>query len=392
MKYLFLLSIIGFIIVPCYAMEGVVKQCVEEPNCAQYITNNKIVVGHAKGCDIFDIKHNKHIVQISTFPCTVVAVHPDKTKIVFGGYDDRYRILGLYDTKSSHQKWVELEKEEKDLLCYDSIYFNTSDDTILYSLEAKKDPRRFIQKRDYTGKLTADSLQCDFLPRIAFSVKQQMLCVLQEYGDLVMYHGSCLLKELEKINTGPVVRSQLHDSCCISSEGHIAIQRCYDHVDTIVRTLENGSMVEQKGCLKKQENEKFFFTFFYPKDSIIVTMSEFICDNGDSDEHEYKMRYWDIKTGNVIDTMNCVVPYESIYDYSVGPKRKKISLVLADKYMEFPVSWKVRHQDGTKEKCLYFWWVLKNHIANVQLSFQDLFIPQDIMPLLFKALLKTFRR
>lgn len=385
----FMLNIIACITMACNAMEDESSLDRVQPECAQYITNKKIVVGHKKGCDIFNVKTNKKIIQISDLPCHAVAVHPDRTKIVFAGYNNQYKTIGLYNRKTGMQEWLKSKKNDAGNECVifaHSICFNQSNDTISYYLSDLLHGY-VVRKRNYAGELF-DILHDTAATHMALCAEQQALCVVKNDCSCVVYNSSDLSEGPKKIATELFINEEFSDHCCMSSEGNVAFLRLDGNVTTLVKSIQDGAVIESKGQLNKAENEMFHYVYFYSKDSIVVTISSFFDEDKTVRKREYKIRYWDIKTGKVIHTTDLSGLYSGLQDYSFSPNLKNMLLSFKTEWMKIPIPWQVVYQDKTKEFFPYSLFLLKEHISELKLGN----VPLDVIKLLSKALLKAFRR
>jgi len=384
---IFFLVIINCIVVTqSHAMEDdiytlkIVTQLTNKPYCAQYVTNNSIVVGHEKGCDILDIKDNRKIVNISSLPCYKLAVHPDQKKIAFAGHTT----IGLYNVKTEKQEW--LEQEEYHII---SMYFNTHDNTILLCLHNNVTEREhYIKKRDYLGTLCGDSVKITDVASSAFCAEQHMLCVLEDNGHVLsVYNSSHLALKPKQICTSQIVQitQPTYDRCYVSSEGHIAINKGDGNVYVINRDAHTGNYkTTVAGCLHKIVKEAISRVFFYPKSSIILTISKVL--------REYKMQYWDAETRDVMCTMEFPFPDECIHDFSFSPDRKEVMFNFSKQcIMTCSVPFEVRYKDKTKERFPYMLFLLKKYIDRHQ-AILGQEIPEDIRLLLAHTLLETFER
>lgn len=379
---LFLVLVSSIVAMQSYAMEddiytlAVVTQLTNKPFCAQYVTNNSIVVGHEKGCDILDIKNNKKIVNITSMPCYKLAVLPDQKKIAFAGHTT----IGLYNAKTEKQEWLEQEEHY-----INSIHFNTHDNTILLCLHNKTiEHEHYIKKRDYFGELCADSVKIIGVTSSAFCAEQHMLCVLENQGHVLsVYNTSNLALEPKYICRSRFV-DLTYDRCYVSSEGHIAINESDGNVRIIHRDAATGNYKKTMAeCLHKKVCENISRVFFYPRSSIILTISNIL--------REYKMDYWDAETRDVLCRMDFSILRECIHDFSFSPDRKKVMFTFSKQCMIFPIPFVVRYEDKTEERFPILLFLLQQYIDQHQAILGEN-IPKEIRLLLAHNLLERFER
>lgn len=398
---LVLISFISFFVTAqiSYAMEVEEQKpntftritCVESPNGVKFLSKHCVAISGYSGCSIFDLKIQKPI-SLSNFDCSYLAVSPDRKKVAFS-YD---KTIELYDVASKTQEW---KKEEQ--FTIGSFEFNPCGKAIIACLhEDARGHHRIVSRNligssndDNDGFANSEGIQ------IALHPKKEMMCVAEMWGTAWL----CLSLDLQ---SPPVEIGLSHHngSCQIGGNDYVAIVDSEGKVISIVDTNNKNSIWE----LKAAEDEIFINMVFYPKGSVLaVSSAKMRVQGSDTEESEeenlntqfndqYIMRYWDVENKKLLGQMQLDRSWD--YGFAFDPTGRTVAIIFNEGCELYSVQNNVRYakhgecEYEIEKQFSYYLFLIKEYLSGVQSSLTDQLIPKDIVSLVFKTLVKTFKR
>lgn len=364
----FLIRVFIFIAIQsCYTMENenplkirdIIS--VQHPTYAYYLDKSKIVISHGNGCSIVDSKIGKEINKISDVSCSNVAVARNKIFFSYG------KIIKIYDTEKNMVEWSNTE-------IYDIFSIDCNSQYLFLCMSDYNLNRGIMAQYDYvTGDYNKVCIECPMCPNFAVD-RKQIMCMVQG-TNLLKYNASDLLME------PTIIEMPFKGFCCKIGFNGIASVRNFPGNTISLIDLQNDS--NKPSCIIL-ENEHIFNALFYPRGSVLATISRPI--NAHQSENQNQIiSYWDVITQKLISSI-ALFNRGDVWNFSFSPDGNEVIITFDDRCTNYSVPFEVRYEPDTKVKFPYLLFVLNSWIEQHQDQ------PKDITQLLTHRCLELFRR
>lgn len=335
-------------------------------NYIRYLTDDTLMMRNERGCSIINITEDKDVVKIGTGSCFYAVKSQDGKKIALSDHET----IQIYDVQTNILEW---EKKEKLPIC--SFVFNPLDNNIILRLyDATKHNSIFVRRNlKNNDDKKNDIITCHGHMHFKFHPKKPIMYVVEIVGSIWEYNL------LHRTIGQKMALDYSPNGFKISHEGTIALGEQSRNfifiIDFNVDTIMHRS-------LKSVENERFLTMSFYPRGSVLATISKLLNISGKN-----IIRYWDLKTLKFMHE-SYMTDCNIIWNFSFSPHGKEFLLVFDNKSEIYSVPFvEIIYKEGTKEKFPYLLFVIKKLIEQDNQTIQ-----KDIERLLANICLTLFRR
>lgn len=351
---------------------------------ALWVDNNVVALLTTDGCSLYNTTTNKEVKKLTdapTYSSGLQCIFMSRNKKHLGIMHDFN--LDIYDTKEDkiiYTHWLlksctiygeKIQKQWPDIPA-----FNPADDTIFMPVHNDESIESIIALNYKNKKQTTYLLQCNaggLLTNIEFHPTKQE-CIFHINGDKT---------QILQFDKDPLIKQQIaanEDLTGInkySPDGSLIAVRCLAKGCLIIDT-----MTDTQNFLIDTQDSRPVAMVFHPTSSILAILPSV---------GNY-IRYWNAKTREQITATHfpsIVFEYDRSFNSNqrldFSPDGTKIILTLDDQCFVLKVPFEVLADNvydiGTKEKCAFTFWAMKQFIHD------DKLLPEDVTKLLTYTLL-----